>query len=98
MVFLQLSSSNMLKTSTSGRRPVGSSSRDAVFGVNEADGSTGAGDPALQKVSSGHRSSPLVSSEQLRAFSARVTSNDHNLESTIKKIEGLNVSNEDRVQ
>ncbi|KAJ8441098.1 hypothetical protein Cgig2_006927 [Carnegiea gigantea] len=95
-----LSSSNMLKTSTSGRRPVGSSSRDAVFGVNEADGGrcTGAGDPALQKVSSGHRSSPLVSSEQPRAFSARVTSNDHNLESTIKKIEGLNVSNEDRVQ
>lgn len=90
-----------MRTSTSARRAAGSSSRDAVFAGSDADATRpgGTGDPSLQKVASGgHRISPFVSSEHPRSFSARVTSNDHNLESTIKKIEGLNVSNEERVQ
>lgn len=89
--------SSLMRTSTSARRAAGSSSRDAVFAGSDADASRPAtGDPSLQKVSSGHRISPFVSSEHPRSFSARVASNEHNLESTIKKIEGLNVSNEER--
>ncbi|XP_057535551.1 uncharacterized protein LOC130813719 [Amaranthus tricolor] len=92
-------SNSLVKTSTSGRRAVGSSSRDAVFSGNVADGTRpGTKDSNLQKVASGHRNSPFVSSEHPRSFSARVTSNEHTLESTIKKIEGLNVSNEERLQ
>uniref|UniRef100_A0A803LDB6 non-specific serine/threonine protein kinase n=1 Tax=Chenopodium quinoa TaxID=63459 RepID=A0A803LDB6_CHEQI len=92
-------SSSAVRTSTSARRAAGSSSRDAVFAGSDADATRpGSGDPTLQKVSSGHRISPFVSSEHPRSFSARVASNEQNLESTIKKIEGLNVSNEERLQ
>ncbi|KAL9228529.1 hypothetical protein vseg_004101 [Gypsophila vaccaria] len=90
--------SSLMRTSTSARRGVGSSSRDAVFAGSEADASRpGIGDPSLHKVTSGRRSSPFVSSELPRNFSGRVPSNEPNLESTIRKIESLNVNNEARL-
>lgn len=96
-IFWQLSNS-LARTSTSAKRAAGSSSRDAVFAGSDADTTRLTGDSGLQKVKSGLRISPFVSSEHPRSFSARVTSNEHTLESTIKKIEGLNVSNEERLQ
>lgn len=96
-IFWQLSNS-LARTSTSAKRAAGSSSRDAVFAWSDADTTRLTGDSGLQKVKSGLRISPFVSLEHLPSFSARVTSNEHTLESTIKKIEGLNVSNEERLE
>ncbi|KAH9612725.1 hypothetical protein KSS87_005107, partial [Heliosperma pusillum] len=91
-------SNSVMRTNSSARRVVGSSSRDAVFAGSEADTSRpGIGDPTLNKVTSGHRSSPFVSSEHPRAYSGRVSSNEPNLESTIRKIESLNVNNQERL-
>ncbi|XP_074268206.1 casein kinase 1-like protein 2 [Silene latifolia] len=94
----QMMSSSLMRTSTSARRGVGSSSRDAVFAGSDADTTRpGTAEPTLHKVTSGHRSSPFMSSEQQRAFSGRISSNEQNLDSTIKKLESLNVNNEDRL-
>jgi len=64
-------------------RAPGLSSREAVFPANE--GAAARPDTTIQKGGSGRRASPVVSSDH------------HNLESAIKKIEGLNVSNEERL-
>ncbi|KAK9755973.1 hypothetical protein RND81_01G063800 [Saponaria officinalis] len=94
-----MSSSSIMRTSSSARRVVGSSSRDAVFAGSEADATRpGTADPSLQKVTSGHQSSPFASSEQPRAISGRIPTNEQSLEATIKKIESLNVNNDGRLQ
>lgn len=93
-----MSSSSIMRTSSSARRVVGSSSRDAVFAGSDLDTTRpGTTDPSLQKVTSGHRSSPFVSAEQPRAVSSRVPTNEQSLEATMKKIESLNVNNDGRL-
>ncbi|GAV84925.1 Pkinase domain-containing protein [Cephalotus follicularis] len=81
-----LSNSNLLRSSGSSRRAAVSSSRDAVNLVNETDRSRppsmDAIPGALQKISSGQRISPAVSSEN--KFSS-----DKNYESALKGFEGL---------
>ncbi|KAI3789812.1 hypothetical protein L2E82_02616 [Cichorium intybus] len=87
----ELSSSNVLQSSGSSRRPAVSSSRgeaDPSF-VRSTDASPG----ALRRVtsSSGQRSSPIVSTDQRRSTPAKnaASSNIKNFESTLKGIEGL---------
>lgn len=81
---------------SSSRRPVISSSRDPAMASGESDPSrpqTADASPGTARVvSSGRRSSPVVSSEQNRTSS----SNTRNLESTIRGIESLHFSNDER--
>ena len=51
----------------------------------------------LRKVPSVQRSSPIGSSEQMRASSGRHPSNVKNYESTLKGIEGLRFDKEEKV-
>lgn len=99
---VQLSSSHFLRSSGSSRRPVVSSSRDPVMVSSESDFSrpqnTDGSPGALRKISSGQRSSPVVSSEQNRTSSSRNVSNIKNLESTLRGIESLHFNNDERVQ
>ncbi|XP_041017039.1 casein kinase 1-like protein 2 [Juglans microcarpa x Juglans regia] len=96
-----LSSSNFLRSSASSRRAAASSNRDAVIISSEADPSrTNTADAsagALLKISSGQRSSPVISSEH-RTPSARNASNIKNLDSTLRGIESLRFNNDERVQ
>ncbi|GAB2293362.1 Casein kinase 1-like protein 2 [Dionaea muscipula] len=90
-----LSSSSLARASTT-RRAVGSSSRDAVALGSESDPSRLITDTNLataQKVSSGHRTSPVPSSDHPPL--SRITSNAKNLDSTIRGMEGLDVNNEE---
>ncbi|GAB4842575.1 Casein kinase 1-like protein 1 [Ancistrocladus abbreviatus] len=91
-----LSSSSLVRSSTA-RRAVGSSSRE-VLG-SESDPSRFVTDASMatatiQKLPSGHRTSPIPSSEHY----SRITSNAKNLESTMKGIGGLNINNGEREQ
>lgn len=84
----ELSSSHILQSSGSSRRPGVSSSRDPVTASNEPEASYGrttdASPGTLRRVTStGQRSSPVVSSDQKRS------TNIKNFESTLKGIEGL---------
>lgn len=79
-----------------------SSSRDPLMFSGESDLSrpqnSDASPGALRKISSGQRSSPVVSSEQTRTSSSRNVSNLKNFESTLRGIESLQVNNDERVQ
>nr|GFA48542.1 casein kinase 1-like protein 2 [Tanacetum cinerariifolium] len=84
----ELSSSHILQSSGSSRRPGVSSSRDPALTSNEPEASYGrttdASPGTLRRVTStGQRSSPVVSSDQKRS------TNTKNFESTLKGIEGL---------
>ncbi|PON47100.1 Serine/threonine protein kinase [Parasponia andersonii] len=96
-----LSSSHILRTSGSSRRPAISSSRDALVVSGESDLSrpqnTDASPGTLRKISSGQRSSP-VPPEQSRTSSSRNVSNIKNYESTLRGIESLNFNNDERLQ
>ncbi|OMO70742.1 hypothetical protein CCACVL1_18683 [Corchorus capsularis] len=96
-----LSGSNFLRSSGSSRRAAVSSSRDAAIAGSDTepsrlrtiDGSA----VTLNKIASGQRSSPVVSSENKRSSSGRNTSNVKNLESALRGIEGLHFNNDERV-
>jgi casein kinase 1 len=99
--FMQLSGSNFLRSSGSSRRGVISSNRDVVLTGSEADPSrpdtTDANPGAFRKISSGQRSSPVISSEH-RPSSGRNASNIKNFESTLRGIETLHFNSDERVQ
>ena len=98
---MQLSGSNFLRSSGSSRRAAVSSSRDATITVSDSEPSRlrtiDAGAVPLPKISSGQRSSPVLSSENKRSSSGRNTSNIKNLESTVRGIERLHFSNDERL-
>ncbi|KAL9247278.1 hypothetical protein vseg_020725 [Gypsophila vaccaria] len=97
-----MSSSSIMRTSSSARRAVGSSSRDAVFAGTEADSTHAVSgrvptnehslEATIKKTEAD--STRAISS---RAVSGRVPTNEHSLEATIKKIESLNVNNDGRL-
>ncbi|XP_024022741.1 casein kinase 1-like protein 2 isoform X1 [Morus notabilis] len=97
-----LTSSNFVRSTGSSRRPAVSSSRDPLMVSSESDLSrpqnTDASPGTLRKISSGQRSSPIVSSEHNRTSSSRNISNIKNLESTLRGIESLHFNNDERVQ
>ncbi|KAL5579442.1 hypothetical protein UlMin_011884 [Ulmus minor] len=98
-----LSSSNFLRSSGSSRRAAVSSSHDPVMISSESDlthpqNNTDASPGTARKISSGQRSSPIVSSENNRTSSGRNISNIKNLESTLRGIESLHFNNDERVQ
>lgn len=90
---VQVSSSSFLRSTGSSRRAVVSSSRDAVIMATESDAPLSriadASPGTLQKISSGQRSSPVLSSENKHSSSGRNTSNIKNFESTLRGIESL---------
>ncbi|KAK6268218.1 hypothetical protein QUC31_012378 [Theobroma cacao] len=96
-----LSGSNFLRSSGSSRRAAVSSSRDAAIMGSDSEPSrlrsidTSAG--SLPKISTGQRSSPVLSSEVKRSSSGRNTSNMKNIESALRGIEGLHFSNDERL-
>ncbi|KAA3490371.1 casein kinase I-like [Gossypium australe] len=97
-----LSSSNFLRSSGSSRRAAVSSSRDAAaIAVSDSERShfrtTDATAGPFQKISSGQRNSPVLSSENKRPSSGRSTSNLNNLESAVRGIESLHFRNEERL-
>lgn len=96
--FMQLPSSNFLRSSGSSRRAATSSNRDAVIISSEADlshpNTTSVSPAALRKISSGRRSSPVVSSEH-RTPSGRNASTIKNLETTLR---GIHFNNDERVK
>lgn len=99
---MQLSSSNFLRTSGSSRRAAVSSSRDATaIAVSDSERShfrtTEASAGPFQKISSGQRNSPVLSSENKRPSSGRNTTNINNLESAVRGIESLHFRNEERL-
>ncbi|XP_071741942.1 casein kinase 1-like protein 2 [Rutidosis leptorrhynchoides] len=90
----ELSSSHILQSSGSSRRPVVSSSRDPMLTGGDPDSSnrrtTDASPSAFRRVTStGQRSSPVVSSDQKRTSKNASPTNIKNFESTLKGIEGL---------
>ncbi|KAK9131236.1 hypothetical protein Sjap_011723 [Stephania japonica] len=93
------SSAIMGRPSGSSRRAAVSSSRDALVGESDssrprtAEASPG----AFHKVSSGQRNLPLSSMEPKRSSSGRNIAN-MNYESTLKGIESLSFSNDQRLQ
>jgi casein kinase 1 len=94
---------NFLRASGSSRRAAVSSSRDALVIGTESDLPRSrildASPGALQRVSSGQRSSPVVSSENKLSSSGRnTTTNIKNFESTLRGIESLHFNNEERLQ
>ncbi|KDP40745.1 hypothetical protein JCGZ_24744 [Jatropha curcas] len=95
-----LSSSNFLRSSGTSRRPAISSSRDAAVIGNDSEPTrtrTTDVSPAV-KVSSGQRSSPIVSAEQKNSTSGRTSTNIKTFESTLRGIESLHFNNEERIQ
>lgn len=99
---VQASSYSFLRSGGSSRRAAISSrdatSRDAAAFGSEADPRiTDANPGAFQKISSGQRSSPVVSSENRHTSSGRNTSNIRNFESTLRGIESLNFNKDERV-
>ncbi|KAB2029124.1 hypothetical protein ES319_D05G141800v1 [Gossypium barbadense] len=97
-----LSSSNFLRSSGSSRRAAVSSSHDAAaIAVSGPERShfrtTDATAGPFQKISSGQRNSPVLSSENKRPSSGRNTSNINNLESAVRGIESLHFRNEERL-
>ncbi|KHG04851.1 hypothetical protein F383_30273 [Gossypium arboreum] len=97
-----LSSSNFLRSSGSSRRAAVSSSRDAAaIAVSDSERShfrtTDATAGPFQKISSGQRNSPVLSSENKRPSSGRNTSNINNVESAVRGIESLHFRNEERL-
>ncbi|KAJ4717861.1 putative Casein kinase [Melia azedarach] len=96
-----LSTYNLLRSTGSSRRAAVSSSRDAAAVGSDSDPSrartTDASPGVFQKISSGQRSSPVVSSENRHTTSGRNTANIKNFESTLRGIESLNFNNDERV-
>ncbi|XP_041002208.1 casein kinase 1-like protein 2 isoform X1 [Juglans microcarpa x Juglans regia] len=96
-----LPSSNFLRSSGSSRRAAASSNRDAAIISSEADlshpNTKNVSPGALRKISSGQRSSPVVSSEH-RTPSVRNASTIKNLETTLRGIESLHFNNDERAQ
>ncbi|KAM7471835.1 hypothetical protein LguiA_010018 [Lonicera macranthoides] len=96
----ELSSSNILRSSGSSRRPAGSSSREPVIVGSESDPSRGrittdASLGTLRKTSSAAQSSPVPSSsDHQKRTSTRITSNVKIFESTLKGIEDLHFNND----
>ncbi|KAI9159652.1 hypothetical protein LWI28_000652 [Acer negundo] len=95
-----VSNYNFLRSTGSSRRAAMSSSRDAPVVGSDSDPSrprtadVNAG--VLQKISSGQRISPVVSSEN-RHTSGRSTANIKNFESTLRGIESLHLNTDERV-
>ncbi|KAH9665021.1 Casein kinase 1-like protein 2 [Citrus sinensis] len=85
----------------SSRRVAVPNSREAAVVGSDTDPSrprtTDASPGAFQKISSGQRSSPVVSSENRHTTSGRSTSNIKNFESTLRGIESLHFNNNERV-
>lgn len=98
---VQMSSYNLLRSSGSSRRVAVPNSREAAVVGSDTDPSrprtTDASPGAFQKISSGQRSSPVVSSENRHTTSGRSTSNIKNFESTLRGIESLHFNNNERV-
>ncbi|KAK9231709.1 hypothetical protein WN943_021948 [Citrus x changshan-huyou] len=96
-----MSSYNLLRSSGSSRRVAVPNSREAAVVGSDTDPSrprtTDASPGAFQKISSGQRSSPVVSSENRHTTSGRSTSNIKNFESTLRGIESLHFNNNERV-
>ncbi|XP_022715176.1 casein kinase 1-like protein 2 isoform X2 [Durio zibethinus] len=95
-----LSSSNFLRSSGSSRRAAVSSSRDAAITASDSDSRLRTIDASvapLPKISSGQRSSPVLSSENKRSSCVRNTSKIKNLESALRGIESLHFSNDERL-
>ncbi|KAJ8773966.1 hypothetical protein K2173_009397 [Erythroxylum novogranatense] len=94
-----LSSSNFLQSSACTRQPVVPSSQDAVLVENDCDPvctrTTEASPALLYKISSGQRSSPVLSSEQKRSSSGRNTSTIKAFESTLRGIGSLHFNNDE---
>ncbi|TXG68518.1 hypothetical protein EZV62_003453 [Acer yangbiense] len=95
-----VSNYNFLRSTGSSRRAAMSSSRDAPVVGSDSDPSrprtadVNAG--VLQKISSGQRISPVISSEN-RHTSGRSTANIKNFESTLRGIESLHLNTDERV-
>ncbi|CAO2197903.1 unnamed protein product [Urochloa humidicola] len=89
------------RSSGSSRRPVVSSSRDAVATDSSEPSrarTTDASPGAFRRASVPQRSSPVHSAEQKRSSSGRHPSNVKNYDSALKGIEGLNFDGDERVQ
>ncbi|CAO1945248.1 unnamed protein product [Urochloa humidicola] len=89
------------RSSGSSRRPVVSSSRDAVATDSSEPSrarTTDASPGAFRRASGPQRSSPVHSAEQKRSSSGRHPSNVKNYDSALKGIEGLNFDGDERVQ
>lgn len=84
----ELSSSNLLQSSGSSRRPAVSSSREPGGEPEPSYGRTTDASPGTvgRVTSTGQRNSPVVSSDQRRSIGSK---NIKNFESTLKGIEGL---------
>lgn len=98
---MQLSSSAFLgRPSGSSRRAAVSSTHDMIMG-SEVDSfrprTTDVTQGGFRKVS-GHRTSPVESSDPKRSSSGRNASNIKNYESTLRGIESLNFDNDERLQ
>ncbi|XP_022723279.1 casein kinase 1-like protein 2 isoform X2 [Durio zibethinus] len=98
---VMLSGSNFVQSSGSSRQAAVSSSRDAAITVSGSERShlrtndPSAGPPL--KISSGQRSSPVLSAENKHSSSGRKTSNIKNLESALRGIESLQFRNDERL-
>ncbi|XVE51916.1 hypothetical protein DITRI_Ditri02bG0078800 [Diplodiscus trichospermus] len=97
----KLSASNFLLSSGSSRRAAVSSSRDAAITVSDLEPSRlrsiDASAGPIPRISSGQRSSPVLSSENKRSSSGRNISNVKNIESALRGIESLHFSNNERL-
>ncbi|KAJ8756165.1 hypothetical protein K2173_024712 [Erythroxylum novogranatense] len=95
-----LSSSNFFRSSGSTKRPAVSSSRDAAVVGSDCDPThphTTEASPAVHKISSGQRISPVVTSELKHSSSGRSTSIIKTFESTLRGIESLHFNNDERL-
>lgn len=90
---------NMLgQSSGSSRRAAVSSSREAFAG-GESDirsRTVEASPGAAHRISSGHRNSPLGTSDQKRISSTRNASHVKNYETAVRGMEGLQLENDER--
>ncbi|ONM38834.1 casein kinase 1-like protein 2 [Zea mays] len=89
------------RSSGSSRRPVISSSRDAVVTDSSEPSrarTTDASPGVFRRASGPQRSSPVHSAEQKRSSSGRHPSNAKNYDSALKGIEGLTLDGDERVQ
>lgn len=98
---MQLSSSSFFRLGGSSRQPAVSSSRDPAITGGDPDPRTrgtdaGAEAPHKMPSSAAQRISPVVPSDHKRNATSR-NANSKNLDSTLKGIEGLSFSNDERL-
>ncbi|XVF86834.1 hypothetical protein PTKIN_Ptkin18bG0074300 [Pterospermum kingtungense] len=92
-----LSGSNFLRSSGSSRRAVVSSSRDVTDSEPSRLHTINANAGLLPKISSGQRSSSVLSSDNKHPSSSRNASNIKNVESALRGIESLHFSHDERL-